>query len=76
MDDTLFGALTEGGKRWCGTEKATVVIGLSLYTAGHPKYVKIQVTSDVSGPTLKALTRKALETRLRYTVTGSVLINL
>lgn len=61
MDDAFFGAPTEGGKRGRGTEKATVVIGLSLSAAGHPQYVKMKMVPDVCGKTLKAFAADALE---------------
>lgn len=60
MDDAFFGAPTEGGKRGRGTDKATVVVGLSLTSSGHPEYVKMQVIPDVSGETLKDFAEDAL----------------
>ena len=52
LDETFFGAPTEGGKRGRGTDKTPVLVGLSLDKAGRPKYVKMNVISDVKGETL------------------------
>lgn len=62
MDDAFFGAPTEGGKRGRGTEKATVVIGLSLSSMGHPKYVKMRVVPNMSAGVLKSFAQTALKT--------------
>jgi hypothetical protein len=40
LDDGYFGAPTEGGKRGRGTEKAKVLVGVSLDKQGRPLYVK------------------------------------
>lgn len=61
LDDAFFGAPTEGSKRGRGTEKATVVVGLSLHANGHPQYAKMQVVPNVQGKTLKGLAEKALK---------------
>lgn len=52
LDDAFFGAPSEGGKRGRGTDKTTVIVGLSLNTRGHPLYLKMAVTPDVKGATL------------------------
>lgn len=52
LDETFFGAPTEGGKRGRGTDKTPVLVGVSLDKAGRPQYVKMSVISDVKGETL------------------------
>ena len=52
MDDTYFGAPTEGGKRGRGTKKTKVVVGISLNNQGHPLFAKMQVVEDLKGETL------------------------
>jgi transposase-like protein len=52
LDDAFFGAPAEGGKRGRGTEKTTVLVGLSLNEKGHPLYVKMEVIPNVKGTTL------------------------
>lgn len=52
LDEGFFGAPTEGGKRGRGTEKTTVLVGLSLNKKGHPLYVKMEIIPDVKGTTL------------------------
>lgn len=57
----FFGAPTEGSNRGRRTEKATVVVGLSLNTNGHPQYAKMQRVPNVQSKTLKGLAEKALK---------------
>jgi transposase-like protein len=52
MDDTYFGAPTEGGKRGRGTDKTKVVVGVSLNSKGHPLFIKMQVVENLKGETL------------------------
>ncbi len=52
LDDAFFGAPTEGGKRGRGTEKAKVLVGLSLNKIGHPLYLKMEVVPNIKGKTL------------------------
>lgn len=52
LDDSFFGTPTQGGKRGRGTEKAKVVIGVSLSNKGNPQYIKMEVVSDLKGTTL------------------------
>ncbi len=51
LDDSFFGTPTQGGKRGRGTEKAKVVIGVSLSNKGNPQYIKMEVVSDLKGTT-------------------------
>jgi len=52
LDDSFFGAPTEGGKRGRGTEKVKVVVGVSLSKKGNPQYIKMEVVPDLKGCTL------------------------
>lgn len=61
LDDAFFGAPTEGGKRGRGTEKTTVLVGLSLNEKGHPQYVKMEVVPDVKGTTLVKFANASIE---------------
>ena len=61
LDESYFGAPAEGGKRGRGTDKAKVVIGLSLNKQGHPLFVKMQVVADLTGATLLDFTKKCIK---------------
>ncbi|MCK8487069.1 IS1595 family transposase [Paenibacillus sp. MBLB2552] len=61
LDDAFFGAPTEGGKRGRGTEKATVLVGLSLNERGHPQYAKMEVIPDVKGSTLVKFANESIQ---------------
>ena len=52
MDDAYFGAKKEGSKRGRGTDKAKVIVGLSINDQGHPQYLKIEVVHDLKKQTL------------------------
>lgn len=60
LDDTFFGAPTEGGKRGRGTEKTNVLAGLSLSQQGHPLYLKMKVVEDLKGMTLNSFALDAI----------------
>lgn len=61
VDDTFFGAPTEGGKRRRGTKQTPVIVTLSLDKKGCPKYLKMQVIPDVKGATLVGFAQKYIE---------------
>jgi len=50
MDNTLFGAPTEGGKRGRGSDKTKAVASLSITEDGNPVYLKMQVVEDLKTP--------------------------
>jgi len=52
LDDTYFGAPTEGGKRGRGTEKAKVMVAVSKTENGKPGYLKMQVVDNLKGETV------------------------
>jgi len=52
LDDAFFGAPKEGGKRGRGTEKAKVIVGLSLTPRGNPVNVKMQVVENLQRQTI------------------------
>lgn len=60
LDDTFFGAPTEGGKRGRGTEKTNVLAGLSLSQQGHPLYLEMKVVEDLKGMTLNSFALDAI----------------
>lgn len=50
LDEGFFGSPSKGeGKRGRGTDKAPVVVGLSLDEKGKPKFIKAQVLEAVDG---------------------------
>jgi transposase-like protein len=53
LDDAYFGAPTQGGKRGRGTEKASVLIGVSLSDEGRPRYAKMRLIADLKAETLQ-----------------------
>jgi transposase-like protein len=62
MDEGFFGSPSEGeGKRGRGTDKAPVVIGLSLDEAGHPEFVKAKVLETVDGESIVDFAHAAVE---------------
>jgi len=61
LDDSMFGAPTEGGKRGRGTDKTKVVVGLSLNKNGHPLYVKMEVVDDLKSQTLADVANRIIE---------------
>ncbi len=52
LDDTYFGAPTEGGKRGRGTEKAKVLVAASKTENGKPGYLKMEVVDNLIGETV------------------------
>lgn len=52
LDDTYFGAPTEGGKRGRGTEKTIVMVALSKTNTGKPDYLKMAVVDNLKGITI------------------------
>ena len=52
LDDAYFGAPRKGSKRGRGTEKAKVIIGLSISDKGHPQYLKMEVVDDLKEQTI------------------------
>lgn len=52
LDDTYFGAPTEGGKRGRGTEKAKVTVAVSKTADGKPGYLKMEVVDNLKGETV------------------------
>ncbi|GHV86958.1 hypothetical protein AGMMS50255_2540 [Spirochaetia bacterium] len=52
LDDSYFGAPKEGGKRGRGSEKAKVLVGVSLDKQGRPLQVKMSVVDTVKSAVL------------------------
>ena len=62
MDEGFFGSPSEGeGKRGRGTDKAPVVIGLSLDGNGHPEFVKAKVLETVDGKSVSDFAQMVVE---------------
>jgi len=62
LDESFFGRPSEGeGKRGRGTDKAPVIMGLSLDEEGKPKYLKTQVLDHVNGESIVAFAEAAIE---------------
>ena len=52
LDDTYFGAPTEGGKRGRGTERTKVMVAVSKTENGKPDYLKMKVVDNLKGETV------------------------
>jgi len=62
MDESFFGSPSESeGKRGRGTDKAPVVIGLSLDKKGHPEFVKAKVLETVDSGSIVDFAHAAVE---------------
>jgi transposase-like protein len=53
VDESFWGAPTEGGKRGRGTERTIVLTALSLNARGNPLYAKMKVIPDVKAKTIR-----------------------
>jgi transposase-like protein len=60
MDEAFFGAPGESGKRGRGTEKAAVLVSVSLAETGKPKFAKMEVIECVSSKTVVNFTEKTV----------------
>jgi transposase-like protein len=69
FDDAYFGGPTVGKKRGRGTEKAKVLVAVSLDERGNPLYAKMRSHKRSSGPVSKNLPRAAQFTMM---VTGAI----
>ena len=61
LDDTYFGGPGTGGKRGRGTNKAKVMIGVSLNEAGDPQFLKMEVVTDLKGETINAFANRHIK---------------
>ncbi len=52
LDDAYFGSADKGGKRGRGTDKAKVVVGLSLTSEGRPQHLKMVLVEDLKKETI------------------------
>jgi len=52
VDDVFFGATDDGGKRGRGTDKAQVIVGLSLNEKGRPQYLKMETVVNLTANTV------------------------
>jgi len=52
LDDSYFGGSVEGSKRGRGTNKAKVIVGLSVNDDGNPEHIKMEVINDIKGSTI------------------------
>jgi len=57
MDEGFFGGTTEGSKRGRGTEKAAVLVSVSLSESGKPKFARMQVLDTVDSAAIKAFSK-------------------
>ena len=60
IDDTMFGAPKEGGKRGRGSDKIKAVASLSITETGSPLYLKMQVVDDLQASTLSAIAGRVI----------------
>jgi transposase-like protein len=61
LDDFFIGAPTENGKRGRGTDKNQVLIAVSKNKKGYPLYVKMEVITDMKGPTVLDFTTRFIQ---------------
>jgi transposase-like protein len=61
VDDSYFGGPKSGGKRGRGTEKQSVIVGVSLDAKRRPGFVKMAVGENVAGETLVAFAERHIE---------------
>ena len=61
FDDMFIGAPTKGKGRGRSTQKARVLVALSLDENGKPQYLKMQVTPDFKRATIKNFTFKNIQ---------------
>ncbi len=59
FDDAYFGGPVTGKKRGRGTEKVKVFVALSLDSQGNPRYLKMQVTSNIKQASVRKFARSA-----------------
>ena len=60
FDDAYFGGPTVGGKRGRGTEKAKVLVALSLDKHGNPQYLKMGVTKNIKQTTVRKFASRTI----------------
>jgi len=70
VDDSFFGAARVGSKRGRGTEKATVVFGVSFDKRNRPEFLKAKVVEAVDGKILKAFAKENIEPGARLRSDG------
>lgn len=61
LDDAFFGGVHAGGKRGRGTDKAAVIVGVSLNEKGQPEFAHAQVCDSVNGDRLREFAKKHIE---------------
>lgn len=61
MDEAFFGGSTTGKKRGRGTEKATVMVSLSLLDGNKPTFVKMQLISDMTSKSVEETANKTIK---------------
>jgi hypothetical protein len=61
MDECFVGAAGEGGKRGRGTDKAKVLIGLSLARSGGPLNLKMETAKDLTYDSVSTFTLNGAE---------------
>lgn len=70
LDDAYFGGPTHGGKRGRGTEKASVLVGVSLSPEGHPRHAKMRFIPNLEAETLETAMKSILNARARLSTDG------
>jgi transposase-like protein len=61
LDEGFFGSPSEGeGKRGRGTDKAPVVVGLSLDEGGRPEFMKAKVLEKVDGESIAGFAHETI----------------
>ena len=75
MDEGFFGSPGEGGKRGRGTDKAPVVVGLSLDKYGNPEFIKAQVLAKVDGESVAEFTEENVKKSSTVSTDGLTIYN-
>ena len=60
LDDAFFGSPSSGGKRGRGTDKAAVLVSVSLNEAGKPRFAKMEVVENVDSEAINAFARESI----------------
>jgi hypothetical protein len=58
MDEGFFGGTAEGSKRGRGTERAAVLVSVSLNDLGKPKFARMKTLESVNGEAVKTFAKE------------------
>ncbi len=62
LDDAYFGGVSHGtGKRGRGTDQDPVIVGVSLTSQGHPRYIFMEAVPDLTNDTVLEVLDRCVE---------------